>query len=376
VTRERARTAAGRRQPSVYRARRRALLGAVIAVVCAAAAFAVVDHLVNDQPTMPKRASQTRKARPAATPTTSTEVSTPAPTSTYLPAVRWPQRGQAALVIGNGEPAASPDEQPVPIASVAKVMTAYLTLEDYPLNGAQDGFTVTVTAADAQAEAQDAALDQSVAPVQAGEQLTERQMLEGLLIPSGNNMAQMLAVQVAGSETAFVAEMNTEAHALGMNHTVCTDPSGWDQGTVSTAADQLRVFQQAMRFPVFDQVISMPSVTLPFAGTLTNTNPLIAEGYAGKTGSDSAAGACLAFFTHVTVDGRQETAVGVVLGQWEDNSTSVVLAAAGEAAEQLVDSVADAIPTTVTPGVAGDPGQNGASHASLPQAPIRRRRSG
>jgi D-alanyl-D-alanine carboxypeptidase (penicillin-binding protein 5/6) len=269
-----------------------------------------------------------------------------------------------------------PDEQPVPIASVAKVMTAYLTLKRYPLNGAQDGFTVTVTAADAQAEAQDAALDQSVAPVQAGEQLTERQMLEGLLIPSGNNMAQMLAVQVAGSETGFVAEMNIEAHALGMNHTVYTDPSGWDQGTASTAADQLRVFHQSMRFPVFDQIISMPSVTLPVAGTLTNTNPLIAEGYAGKTGSDSAAGACLAFFTHVTVGGRQQTAVGVVLGQREDNSASVVLAAAGEAAEQLVDSVADAMPTTVTPGVAGDPGQNGASHGGLPQLPIRRRRTG
>ena len=62
-----------------------------------------------------------------------------------------------------------------------------------------------------------------------------------------------------------------------MDHTVYTDPSGWDQGTVSTAADQLRVFQQAMRFPVFDEIVSMPSVTLPVAGTLTNTNPLIAE---------------------------------------------------------------------------------------------------
>jgi D-alanyl-D-alanine carboxypeptidase (penicillin-binding protein 5/6) len=149
--------------------------------------------------------------------------------------------------------------------------------------------------------------------------------------------------------------MNAEARTLGMDRTIYTDPSGFDPGTLSTAADQLRVFQEAMRFPVFRQIVSMPSVTLPVAGTLTNYNPLIAEGYAGKTGSDSAAGGCLAFFTHVTVGGRRLTAVGVVLGQGEGNHTSVILAAAGEAAKRLVESIAPAIPvsTIAAPAAAG-----------------------
>ncbi len=60
-------------------------------------------------------------------------------------------------------------------------------------------------------------------------------------------------------------------------------------------------------------------------------DPLIAEGYAGKTGSDSAAEGCLAFFTHVTVRGRRLTPVGVVLGQRQGSGASVLLAAAGEA---------------------------------------------
>jgi D-alanyl-D-alanine carboxypeptidase (penicillin-binding protein 5/6) len=171
-----------------------------------------------------------------------------------------------------------------------------------------------------------------------GEQLTERQLLEALLIPSGNNIARLLAAEVAGSETRFVAEMNDEAHTLGMAHTVYTDPSGFDPSTVSTAADQLRGFRQAMRFPVLAQIVSMPNVTLPVAGTLTNFNPLLAEGYAGKTGSDSAAAGCLAFFTHVMVGGRRLTAVGVVLGQGQGSDTSALLAAAGEAAQQLVGS--------------------------------------
>ena len=92
-------------------------------------------------------------------------------------------------MLGNGRPAASPHEQPVPIASLAKVMTAYLTLKRYPLRGAQDEFTTT----EAQAPAQGAAQGQSVVAVRAGERLTERQLLEALLIPSGNDIAQMLA---------------------------------------------------------------------------------------------------------------------------------------------------------------------------------------
>lgn len=272
-------------------------------------------------------------------------------------AVSWPQQGQAAFVLGDGRPAASPDEQPAPIASLAKVMTAYLTLERYPLSGTENGFTLIVTPGAAQAAAQDASQDQSDVAVQAGEPLTERQLLEALLIPSGNNIAQMLAAQVAGSKTGFVAEMNAEARALRMDHTVYTDPSGFDPGTVSTAADQLRIFRAAMRFSAFRQIVGMASVTLPVAGTLTNFNPLIAEGFAGKTGSDSAAGGCLAFFTQVAGSGHPLTAVGVVMGQGQGDDTSAILDAAGQAALQLVDSLRhQRLPrTTVAPSPVGGP---------------------
>jgi D-alanyl-D-alanine carboxypeptidase (penicillin-binding protein 5/6) len=259
---------------------------------------------------------------------------------TYVSPVSWPLQGQAALVLGNGRAAASPHQEPAPIASLAKVMTAYLTLKRYPLGDADDGFTTIITPDEALAELQEARNDESVVAVRPGERLTERQLLEALLIPSGNNIAQTLAVHLAGSETSFVADMNAAARALGMRHTAYTDPSGWDQGTVSTAADQLRLFRRAMRFPVFRQIVSMPSVTLPVAGTLTNFNPLIADGYAGKTGSDSAAGGCLAFFTHVRVAGHEQTAVGVVMGQGQGSNTSEILGAAGDAATQLVESAA------------------------------------
>ena len=328
-----ARTAARFSRPSVYRSRRRRLLLGVAVVLFLAY---TADQLLNDtgQVRIPMARLRTDQRR------------------AFVSAVSWPLQGEAALVLGDGRPTASPEQQPVPIASVAKVMTAYLVLERYPLSGTEDGFSVTITEAQAQAEAQDRSENQSVVAVAAGEQLTERQLLEALLIPSGNNIAWILAAQVAGSETGFVAGMNAEARALGMAHTTYTDPSGWEPGTVSTASDQLRVFQAAMRFPVFCQIVSMPNVTLPVAGTLSNFNPLIADGYAGKTGSDSAAGGCLAFFTHTTVGGRRVTAVGVVLGQGQGSDTQAILAAAGEAAQQLIDSVAPAAagPRIASPG--------------------------
>ncbi len=331
----------------MYGRRRRVLLGTVLALFLAGAGFASSRH-----PPKGKSGPLSDHGR------------------TYTSAVRWPREGQAALVLGNGRPAASPHERPAPIASLAKVMAAYVTLERYPLSGAQDGFSITVSADQAQDVAQDAREGQSVVPVRAGEQLTERELLEALLIPSGNNIARMLADAVAGSQTRFIAEMNAEARALGMDHTIYTDPSGFDPSTVSTAADQLRVFRQAMRFPVFRQIVSMGSVTLPVAGTVKNFNPLIADGYAGKTGSDSAAGGCLAFFTSVTVGGRGVTAVGVVLGQGKGSDTASLLGAAGEAAQRLVGSVDPTIrlPTTAA---AGAPGRQGpaARYGFCPDAP-------
>ena len=312
---------APRTEYRVHRARRGRpwLLGALVVLALVGAPFALAHHLLSGSGAAP--IGKVRLPRSAGGVASST--------------AEWPSQGQAAIVVGGGRPKVSPDEEPAPIASLAKVMTAYLTLERFPLSGAGGGFTMTVTAAQAEAVAAEDEEGQSVVAVEAGERLTERQLLEALLIPSGNNIARMLAARVAGSEADFVDAMNEAAEALGMDATTYTDPSGFDPGTVSTAADQLRVFRHAMRFAAFRRIVSIGSVTLPVAGTLTNFNPLLDQGYAGKTGSDSAAGGCLAFFTPVTVGGRRTTAVGVVMGQGEGSDTSALLAAAGEAAERL-----------------------------------------
>ena len=192
---------------------------------------------------------------------------------------------------------AGPNQHPAPIASVAKVMTAYLVLRDHPLQVGEDGPSITLTDVDVVDTDDRRRHDESFVPVVGGEQLTERQALQALLLPSANNIAATLARWDAGSVDRFVAEMNATAQSLGMTNTHYTDPSGYDDATVSTAADQMRIVDRAMRLPVFANIVATPIATLPVAGTVHNTDTLLGHnGFVGvKTGSDDAAGGCFAF---------------------------------------------------------------------------------
>ena len=132
--------------------------------------------------------------------------------------------------------------------------------------------------------------------------------------------------------------MNVAARSLGMRHTRYTDPSGYDDATVSTAADQVRVVDPAMRLPVFASIVGTSSATLPVAGTVHNTNALLGHnGFVGvKTGSDDAAGGCFAFRAVRWIDGKRTTITGVVLGQPGHDQIAAGLAAA----DAMVDRIA------------------------------------
>jgi serine-type D-Ala-D-Ala carboxypeptidase (penicillin-binding protein 5/6) len=258
------------------------------------------------------------------------------------PVLAWPREGQAALEVeGVGSLGASGGSTPVPIASVAKVMTAYLTLREHPLGAGEQGFVVTITAADVEEEERRLALGESTLRVRAGERITERQALQALLLPSANNIAALLARYDAGGIAGFVARMNSTARKLGMASTTYTDPSGFNDETVSTAADQLTLARAAMHIPTFAAIVDEPSAELPGVGRVGNYNGLIGmDGYVGvKTGSDRAAGGCLMFAKEVEIDGRRLTVLGVVLGQRE----GALIEAALASAERLGNSAAESL---------------------------------
>jgi D-alanyl-D-alanine carboxypeptidase (penicillin-binding protein 5/6) len=243
------------------------------------------------------------------------------PTSTILPGtppvLPWPKPGSGALAIsGLGMIATSGNESPMPAASVAKVMTALVILEDKPLKLGDPGPSILITDADVQAYQTDLNDKQSVVEVRSGEPLTEFQALEGLLIPSANNFAFTLANWDLGSVDKFVAKMNKRAGELGLRHTKFADPAGASVQTVSTASDLVALGVIAMNQEVLAQIVAKTSAKLPVAGTVYNVDYALGQsGLIGiKTGSGFNQGANFLFAASVTVGGFTKVIFGCVMG--------------------------------------------------------------
>jgi D-alanyl-D-alanine carboxypeptidase (penicillin-binding protein 5/6) len=234
------------------------------------------------------------------------------------PTLPWPGVGSAAVgVSGLGLIGATPEAPPAPAASVAKVMTALVVLADKPLRKGEAGPTLTLTDQDVATYKADAADEQSVVPVAAGEKLSEFATLQALLIPSGNNIAETLARWDAGSVDAFVAKMNQHAAALHLMRTTFADPAGASLQTVSTPTDLLAMGMAAMQQEVLAQIVGLPEATLPVAGTVYNVNYSLGQsGIIGiKTGSGLNSGANFLFAAAATIGGLPLTLYGSVMGQ-------------------------------------------------------------
>jgi D-alanyl-D-alanine carboxypeptidase (penicillin-binding protein 5/6) len=256
--------------------------------------------------------------------------------------VSWPAHGSAAVAVGNQRIHTSGPAQAVPIASLAKVMTAVVVLRTRSVSANDPGFTIRITPDDVADTERRRSDGQSVVPVVDGETLTERQALEALLLPSANNIAMALARAVSGTADTFVDAMNAAGRRLGMTSTVYTDPSGYDPSTRSTASDQLLLARTAMRIDAFAEIVAEPEALIPQAGLVHNTDSLLGrDGFIGiKTGSDTAAGGCFVFAA-TGRDGRH-LVYGVVLGQ----SDGPLIRAALKAAQRLADSVRSALGIT------------------------------
>ncbi|MEU7878159.1 D-alanyl-D-alanine carboxypeptidase family protein [Microbispora bryophytorum] len=197
----------------------------------------------------------------------------------------------------------------VPIASLTKVMTAYVVRRQARLND-----VVTVTAADVRHATAGGA---TTAGLRAGERLTVRDLLYGLLLPSGADAAHALAERYGPGTAKFVAKMNAAARALGLRDTRYANPDGLPSKGYSTARDQATLAVAALRDPVIASVAKTPKrvvgkSAVHRAHVWRNTNDLLDDGAVGlKTGFTSQAGYCLSFAA--VQDGH--TYVGVVLGE-------------------------------------------------------------
>ena len=244
----------------------------------------------------------------------------------------------AAAVLMDGESgrilyAHNPD-QPMPIASITKIMTALVALERC---GLETEYTVT---------AEDMAEGSSMY-LKAGETLTLEALLYGLMLPSGNDAALAVARCVSGTVEDFVAAMNAKAKALGMTNTSFANPSGLDDPAhFSTARDMAVLTRAALEREEFRTIVSTRSVTVG-ERTLVNHNKLLGwyEGCMGvKTGYTMTAGRTLVS----AAERNGQTLIAVTLKDsrdWEDHKALLdygfsafprsVLLTEGEAAAEI-----------------------------------------
>jgi len=131
----------------------------------------------------------------------------------------------------------------LPIASTTKLMTAYVALKELPLSRVVRAAPYHPT------------YGESLLNLRAGQAISVRDLLYGLILRSGNDAAYELARAAAGSEARFVRQMNLRAAALGLADTHYANPIGLDQrGNYSTARDLATLTQHLLRIPVFARI--------------------------------------------------------------------------------------------------------------------------
>ncbi len=160
-----------------------------------------------------------------------------------------------------------------PMASITKIMTAVVVLDEGKLDRKVTVPPIALT------------VGESAAELRAGEKVTIRRLLEDLLVKSGNDAATALAVTTAGSEKAFVAKMNRKAKELGLNDTAFKNAHGLDERGHYTSARDIEVLSRyAMRNPEFRRVVGIEYIRIGAAKHRVHNSNLLIGTYSGATG--------------------------------------------------------------------------------------------
>lgn len=175
-----------------------------------------------------------------------------------------------------------------PIASTTKIVTALLVLEAVPPD---DVVTVSPNAASQTG---------ATMGLRAGERISIKELLYGLMLTSANDAAVALAEHIAGSVEGFLERMNDRVHQLGLRASRFESPNGLDDRGYSTALDLASITVEAYRNPTFDEVVAARFARIPAPQgpdrKLQNRNALLwlyPDAIGVKTGFTSAAGFCL-----------------------------------------------------------------------------------
>ena len=215
-------------------------------------------------------------------------------------------------------------------------MTAYVALKRFPLALGGTGPCITVSDAQVLDYEQEKTADESAVIVEEGEPLCEITLLDGMLVHSAANYADILETMVSATPADFVALMNRTAQSLGLRHTHYGDDAGISDDSVSTALDQAKLAALLMKSPLVRSIVAQTSVDLPVSGYENSFTPFVGtDDVVGvKSGRTGAAGGCDVLALAFRQGGRERIVYGVVLGQRGGD----LLGPAGDAALSLARS--------------------------------------
>ncbi|MFY9783913.1 MAG: hypothetical protein WAK12_10335 [Acidimicrobiales bacterium] len=257
------------------------------------------------------------------TPTSTTTTTTPTTTTTVraapAPALAWPATGSAAIYVPQLSVVATTTNQPrEPIASLTKMMTAWVVLHRLPLTQGQTGPCLTLNTSDIDLYNWDLAVELSYAEVVKGETLCENTLLRGMLVHSASDYAQFLVTLTGMHMPTFVSAMNQDARALGLKETRYADVTGLSNGNQSTAQNQATLAATLMNDePIVQGIVDLSQVSLPVAGVQVSYTPFAGQGsvVGVKSGYTNAAGGCDVMAVDDYIGTSVITTYAVVLGE-------------------------------------------------------------
>lgn len=182
---------------------------------------------------------------------------------------------------------------PQPTASLAKMITVQVVLDKYPLDAGQGGPIITMSNEDEARYWREVYNGGSNARVVAGEQISEYQLIQGIVLASANNMADSLAIWAFGSMEGYFEAAKQWLDKNGLNSTtVAGDASGFNSATTSTPTDLCKIMLLAAKQPVLAEIMSQSEATLPTGDIIYSTNRLLGQDgiFGGKTGYTDEAG--------------------------------------------------------------------------------------
>lgn len=230
----------------------------------------------------------------------------------------WPDVGTAAVSVKDIGSAASSSEA-LPMASITKVISVLMVLDERPLSLGQHGTVHRITQQDVNDVQRFRNRNESSLSVPAGGSLTQYQLLQGTMVASAGNYLKILTRDIWGSDADFAAAAEIWLRERGLEGITVVEPTGIDPRNTATPDALVRLGELAMAHPVVREIAAQRVIEIPGAGRVSNTNPLLREGTVDglKTGLLKGKWNLLSA-KELTIDGTDVLVTAVVLSQESD----------------------------------------------------------